>query len=618
MAAPNVDLVLVIDASASMKPCFDGLRNHLTKILQPLQGHVSNVEFCVLAQSVGMRGRRLVHDHRFLGCSGAEALELLYKSNPTQGAPRASFFTTDAQRVTRLLADLKPDGNEDLLLALDIAADLPFASVGNTCRVIALFSDEPIEAGAVDTGRLDKIPALIDKLQQRRIKLFAAVPESPAALELSQANRSEVEFVEGGDGLKGVDFSELLRQMGKSISVMSLQSTGEEHYERALFGQDRWDAEVSVSAAERDLVLAVGERARFNAATPLTDVRVQLRWTRPIDLDLHAFFVRRDGRDGHVYFQCRSAHGVSLDHDAGVRDRGGDNVETLVVDDLRPISSIVFATKIFGDGDRYSDYDAAVEITPSDGRKFTVPLTAQRRGRWCAIARIDCTASSATVVNLNEVSDGEPEACRGRAPGSVPVTPRSLAPVVTDEPAPLDTPTRSSRPSAVQQLSEATPAPHIQGPAPSDTSADAAVERSATEAGICVTLVIVKRSGDSVEAIFDVANESAINFNELALQIRFFDKQGHFADETSIGGRLQPGGRRRDSGMGGILIEELGRIELSGIYGFSEVNGKYLSGLVQQREFSSRLAAVRLRVDTKTSSFRFEARHADALSALLE
>ena len=68
MAAPNVDLVLVIDASASMKPCFDGLREHLTKVLQPLQGHVSNVEFCLLAQSVGLRGRQLVHDHRFLGC----------------------------------------------------------------------------------------------------------------------------------------------------------------------------------------------------------------------------------------------------------------------------------------------------------------------------------------------------------------------------------------------------------------------------------------------------------------------------------------------------------------------------------------------------------------------
>jgi uncharacterized protein involved in tellurium resistance len=408
MAAPNVDLVLVIDASASMKPCFDGLRQHLTKVLQPLQGHVSNVEFCVLAQSVGMRGRQLVHDHRFLDCSGAEALDLLYKADAVQGAPRSRFFTSDARRVAGFLADLRPEGNEDLLLALDIAADLPFGSVGDTCRVIALFSDEPIEAGAVEAGRLEKIPALIDKLQQRRIKLFAAIPESPAALELSQANRSEIDFVEGGDGLRRVDFDVLLAQMGKSISVMSLQSTGEASYQRALFGQDRWDAAGSVSADERDVVLAVGESAKFGAVTPLTNVKVQLRWTRAIDLDLHAFFVRRDGREGHVSFMSRSEHGVTLDHDAGIGDRGGRNIENIVVDDLEPISRIVFATKIFGDGDRYSDYDGAVEVIPSDGSKFTVPLTAQQRGRWCWIARIDIDAHGAAVTNLNQVSDSEP------------------------------------------------------------------------------------------------------------------------------------------------------------------------------------------------------------------
>ena len=409
MAAPNVDLVLVIDASASMQPCFDGLRQHLSRVLQPLQGHVSRVEFCVLAQSVGMRGRQLVHDHRFIGCNGAEALDLLYRSSPTQGPPRAKFFSGDAARVGRFLGELRPDGNEDLLLALDLAADLPFGPAASTCRIIALFSDERLEDGAVEEGRLEEIPALIDKLNQRRIKLFAALPESPAAMELSQANRSEIEFVDGGDGLRGVDFGALLAQMGKSISVMSLQSTGEAEYPRALFFQDTWDAEGSVSAAERDVVLAVGESAKFGAGVPLTDVRVQLRWTKAIDLDLHAFFIRRDGQSSQVYFGNRSALGVTLDHDAGIGDRAGRNVENIVVGDLEPIASIVFATKIFGQGDRYSDYDGAVEVMPSDGSKFVVPLSAQERGRWCWIARIDLDRNGAGVTNLNQVSDEEPE-----------------------------------------------------------------------------------------------------------------------------------------------------------------------------------------------------------------
>ena len=224
MPAQNVDLVLVIDASSSMKPCFDALRENLALVVAPLQGFVTNVQFCVLAQSVGMRGRKLVYDHRFMGTSGADALQTLYAGPANQGAGRAPFFTADAGRVRSFLADLKPEGNEDLLLALDLAADLPFGPITSTCRVIALFSDEPIEAGAVESGRVELIPDLIEKLTRRRIKLFAALPESDASLALSQANGSELEFVSGGDGLRSVDFSQLLSQMGKSISVMSLQS----------------------------------------------------------------------------------------------------------------------------------------------------------------------------------------------------------------------------------------------------------------------------------------------------------------------------------------------------------------------------------------------------------
>jgi hypothetical protein len=180
MPAQNVDLVLVIDASSSMKPCFDALRDNLTRLVAPLQGFVTNVQFCVLAQSVGMRGRTLVHDHRFIGTSGADALDALYAGPANQGVGRGPFFTADTGRVRSFLADLKPEGNEDLLLALDLAADLPFGPITSTCRVIALFSDEPIEAGAVESGRVERIPELIEKLTRRRIKLFAALTSGTA------------------------------------------------------------------------------------------------------------------------------------------------------------------------------------------------------------------------------------------------------------------------------------------------------------------------------------------------------------------------------------------------------------------------------------------------------
>lgn len=185
-------------------------------------------------------------------------------------------------------------------------------------------------------------------------------------------------------------------------------NSAEPQYTRALFGQDKWDASVSVSEAERATVLAVGESAKFGSGTPLTDVRVQLRWTMPIDLDLHAFYKRADQSEDHVYFGSPNHDDISLDNDAGIGDRGGKNVENILVSRLDVFSTIIFATKIYGAGNRYSDYDGQVEVRASDGSQIVVPLSAQQRGKWCAIARIDIHHGIASVTNLNDVSDDTP------------------------------------------------------------------------------------------------------------------------------------------------------------------------------------------------------------------
>jgi hypothetical protein len=66
------------------------------------------------------------------------------------------------------------------------------------------------------------------------------MPYSDAAQELSAANGSEIEDVGDGQGLASVDFKSLLAQMGKSISVSSLQGALDERYEPAIFDQDQW------------------------------------------------------------------------------------------------------------------------------------------------------------------------------------------------------------------------------------------------------------------------------------------------------------------------------------------------------------------------------------------
>jgi hypothetical protein len=171
----------------------------------------------------------------------------------------ADFFTSDRTRVTRVLESLEANGNEDTLLALDIAADFPFGPSESTRRVIALFTDEPLEAGISAQEPMVRMPALVEKLMARRIQLFAAAPYSEALGDLGAADRAEIEDITGGDGLASVDFRKLLAQMAKSISVSSVQAGAEPRWQRAIYGQDRWASQRFVDAQDRSVIVRSGE-----------------------------------------------------------------------------------------------------------------------------------------------------------------------------------------------------------------------------------------------------------------------------------------------------------------------------------------------------------------------
>lgn len=236
MPAPNVDLVLVVDASESMSPCFAQLKAHLREILQPMQGLVAKVRYGLVAQSTD----GAVYRHFFVCGGDFKIFQDLYSRQADPEALRRKLFTESPQDISRALDTMTPEGDEDMLLALDVALDLPFGPIRDTKRVVALFSDEPFEDGVHAEERAGAVAQVIEKIQARRIQLFCAVPEEAMAQHLAQVDRSEIEFVDDGDGLAGVDFKRLFQQMGKSISAASLQSTGSERYKRALFGQDEW------------------------------------------------------------------------------------------------------------------------------------------------------------------------------------------------------------------------------------------------------------------------------------------------------------------------------------------------------------------------------------------
>ena len=407
MKAQNVDLVLVVDASDSMGPCFGQMRQHLTDLLAPLQQANFRVRFGLVAYAAGKDRSGAVYDHTFVGGSGPELLQRLYSP---QVRPE-DYFVSDPGVIGRVLGALKPQGNEDTLLALDIAADFPFGLTENTRRVIALFSDEKLEDGIGGEAPMAKISELIEKLQQRRIQLFVSAPLSPGLEQLAAVDRAEIEPVDGGDGLKSVNFKKLLAQMGKSISMSSLQMGREPAWKKAIFGQDRWSTNRSASDATRSVVLAVGESARLNTSEPLTRINVKLQWTASVDLDLHAFLRTRRGEQEHIYFVNKVGQSITLDTDAGVGDSGGQNEENITISSLDGFDRILFATKIYKKGGCYADYDGRVAVQTNNGDDIQVPLTARKRADWCVIAKIENdSVQGPSVVNVNQVTDDEPSA----------------------------------------------------------------------------------------------------------------------------------------------------------------------------------------------------------------
>ncbi len=421
MSIQLADIVFVVDASASMGPCFDKLRRNLETLMTTMRQARFRPRLGLLTHAAGSSASGPVYDHQFIGGEGHEMLAKLYQRG-SQNAHPDDFFTEDPKRFIKALSTVKPQGNEDMLLALDIALDFPFGPPAKNRRAVALFTDEPAEEGIDEGKSLEKINALIEKIQTRRIQLFLVTPESGGYEVLSEADKCEWEEVDGGDGLSGFDFKQLLSDMGKSISVATLQSTREKDWQRALFGQDRWSTERSADDATRHVVLSTGESTTLNTSSgPITNIAVKLKWTKAVDLDLHAFYLTKDGNEHHVsYSNLDAGHGIRLDQDSGVGNTAGANEENLTVQSLNNIDRILFATNIFKllklffggkkSNDRFANYDGRIQFTTNHGQVIEVPLQAQQQGNWCVLSLLDNSKQNMpSVTSINKVVDVDPD-----------------------------------------------------------------------------------------------------------------------------------------------------------------------------------------------------------------
>jgi hypothetical protein len=392
-----------------MRPCFTALREHLKDLLNPLQQANFKVRFGLVAYAAAPGRGGPVYDHTFIGGSGPEMVRKLYSASPNA----ADFFTSDSSVVTRVLGGLEAQGNEDTLLALDIAADFPFGPPESTRRVIAVFTDEPLEAGVSGADPVAKIPELIQKLMSRRIQLFVSAPFSPAMEQLGSLDRAEIEAVDGGDGLKSVDFKKLLAQMGKSISVSSLQIGAEPAWKKAVFGQDRWNTNRSITEASRRVVLSVGESICLDATRPIRNLRVKMIWSKgDTFLDIYAIYrTRVSMKTRYVgWINRENEDGIFLSEDPDLSKK--TKTFDMTIDALGTFADILIAANIYNAGDEatWADYDGQVVVETDAGEAITTHLTAQEPGPWCVIARIDNHQSeSPRVVNVNQVFDDKPD-----------------------------------------------------------------------------------------------------------------------------------------------------------------------------------------------------------------
>lgn len=238
MAGRNcADIVFCIDASGSMKPCIDAVRDNIEKLLDGLQTDVQttwDVRFDFLAFHDSKDG---VHWYRSVALPACPLIDAIYK-----GRGRDGLFTKDLAAFKEGLRQIEVEGEEAQLLALDIAMDFPWRPSDGCHRVVVLLTDESVETGVSVAEQKGKIDALIAKAMDKRIKLFIVAPESEGFYRLSSADRCEYDDsgAEQG-GLRNVDFSKMMAAIGKSVSVAQTYA-GANSEPSPSFDQRDWSA----------------------------------------------------------------------------------------------------------------------------------------------------------------------------------------------------------------------------------------------------------------------------------------------------------------------------------------------------------------------------------------
>ena len=183
----------------------------------------------------------------------------------------------------------------------------------------------------------------------------------------------------------------------------------------------------ALQVSQKLILRSKGEVGALKRTASDAPIHATLRWTAPVDLDLHCFYLPKgtlksgffsrlfslEGNQAkQIYFGWRgsltSTPYIELDHDAGIGDEGGDNEENIEIASTSAVDAVLFVANIFNKPRaRFGSYDGRVSVR-SDSHEIEVPLTCQDEGAWAWVALIDCRTDELRVININHTTSQKP------------------------------------------------------------------------------------------------------------------------------------------------------------------------------------------------------------------
>jgi hypothetical protein len=185
----KVDIVFVIDDSASMEPVIDGIENNINGFIDNLQNSGNRVDFRI--------GYELYGNTLFTACPLSSNVD---------------FFKQQLQADRKL----ETGGGEITLLAVDRAADSDWRD--NCHKYIIIFTNEPLSTNNEYEKQLTKYDDLIQKLKDLQIKIFFLGKDCPDYRRFKEVKHCNYQPIER---YENVNYTTLLDTIGKSVSQQS-------------------------------------------------------------------------------------------------------------------------------------------------------------------------------------------------------------------------------------------------------------------------------------------------------------------------------------------------------------------------------------------------------------